>query len=136
MTLEELAAALPNGLHDAHLARLDLDYRGGKALLTLDICVGDPETDDIADRERMRPAEVVLHGLLFAVVEPPDCRAWAGAGSGALRIDVGDVPKGDRPRLPVIPGDAFMARLFVSPWNAFITLAARAATLRWSDGTA
>lgn len=135
MTLEEIAATLPNGLHDAYLIRLDLDYRGATARLALDVCVGDPEAGDKADRERMRLAEIVLQELVFAVIEPPDVRGLYPI-SDRLRIDLDDVPEEVRQRLPSVPCDAFMARLFVSPWNAFIILAARDAALRWSDETA
>lgn len=51
MTLEELSRSLPNGLHDAELHRVTIDYATRSVQLVLKAWVGRPEK-----REVYRPA--------------------------------------------------------------------------------
>ena len=128
MTLDELAASLPNGLHDAELAAVALDFTKREAQLSLDIWIGDDE-----EREAYRRAEIMLSGLAYWVSEPPDPRYPYGEPE-ALRIDAGPSTKlseSERSKLPPIPVDAFSNYIFVVDWNAFIYLAAQSAVLKW-----
>ena len=62
MTIDELDAFLPNGLHDAKLGKVAIDFTERTVRLDLNIWVGDEEK-----REAYRSAEVTLSGLLFWV---------------------------------------------------------------------
>lgn len=128
MTLDEMAASLPNGLHDAELATVAIDFTRGEVRLTLDIWIGDDE-----ETEAYRQAEVTLCGLVYWVSEAPDARYLYG-DTDAVRIDVGPLTQLDaakRAKLPPAPADAFSNYIFVADWNAFIYVAARSAALQW-----
>jgi hypothetical protein len=132
MTLDELAASLPNGFHDAELSAVAIDFSKRQASLTLDIWIGDMEERE-EEREAYRAAEVTLSGLIFWVSEAPDAR-YAYGEPKPLIIDAGpltELPPEKRPRLPPIPNAAFSNWLFVVDWNAFIYVAAEDARLKW-----
>jgi len=128
MTLDDLAASLPNGLHDAELRAVNIDFVRGVARLDLDIWIGDE-----FEREAYRNARIELSRLLFWITEPPDPR-YPFAEHGGLRIAAGplteDTPK-NRPSLPPVPPDRFANWIFVTDWNAFIFVAAGDASLEW-----
>jgi len=121
VTLEELEASLPNGLHDSFLLKLDLDYVTRTARLKLDIWVGDLGAAAEPARERRRAAIVELSGLQFCAIEPPDATypfttlPW---------IDVEETTVGPA---------GFESSLFVTQWNSRIRIAALDATLQWLD---
>ncbi len=71
MTLEELENSLPNGLHDAEVRKITLDYEHRQ--LTVDLAVWVGNMDEHRDlREAYKAAQVQISGLLFAVMEAPD----------------------------------------------------------------
>ena len=74
MTLEELAASLPNGFHDAYIKGISIDYVSGTASFDLELWVGDDSAERKEEREVYRDARVTLSDLLFCVIEPPDSR--------------------------------------------------------------
>ncbi len=128
MTLDDLTSSLPNGLHDAELRAVNIDFERGVARLDLDIWLGDE-----LELEAYRRGRIELSRLLFWVSEPPDPR-YPFAEPGGLKIDAGpltaDTPA-NRPALPAIPHDRFANWIFVSDWNAFIFLAAGEASITW-----
>lgn len=132
MTLQELERTLPNGLHGAEISKLEIDYVARVARLHLALLVGVPE-DPAPERDRMAPALLELTGLLFVVSERPDSRYPYGDPS-PIRITSSDDlgPFGD------LPPESFGTRLFIEHWNAFMHIAARAASLTWlsEDGPA
>jgi hypothetical protein len=71
MTLEELESSLPNGLHDAEVRRISIDYEHRKVTLELAVWVGKME-DPPDRREAYRDGRIEISGLLFMVIEPPD----------------------------------------------------------------
>ena len=128
MTLDELAASLPNGLHDAELSAIALDFAKREARLSLDIWIGDDEV-----LEAYQQAEVTLSGLIFWMSEAPDA-SYPYELAEAITIDSGplsQLPAEKRPQLPPITTTAFLNWIFVVDWNAFIYLAAEDASLRW-----
>jgi hypothetical protein len=128
MTLDELNASLPNGLHDARLGKLAIDFTERTVSLDLNVWVGDEE-----ERETYRPAELILSGLLFWVSEPPD-PSYPYALPRPLSIDAGpftDTQPKNQPALPPVPPGAFANWLYVRDWNAFVYVAARNASLKW-----
>jgi hypothetical protein len=125
MTIEEVLESLPNGLHDAHLLSINLDYAERVAELHLDIWVGNMSLDGKA-REARRPVVLKLSGLCYFVVEAPDSKydfhkrkpLWIDAGVESLASEVSSV------KLPEPPEGAFTFWIYVNDWNAFIHVAA------------
>jgi hypothetical protein len=130
MTLEELENTLPNGVHDAEIKSLSVDYEQRNHVLSVSVWVGD--MDDAPERrEAYKNARIEISGLLFLVMEPPDPSYPFKAGD--LEIDGCDLSKNfDRKLLESLPNDAFFRSLWVSEWNTFIHIAGRAAQIRWN----
>jgi len=133
MTLDDLSLSLPNGLHDAKLKAVTVDYEGREAKLFLDIWMGDLGAVSEAEREKYKQAEITLTGLIFWVCEPP-CAGYPYFANGRLTIDLGAIEALAKPPsmvLPPVPTDAFVNWIFVQDWNAFIYVAAGDAKLNW-----
>ncbi len=132
MTLEELENTPPNGLHDAEVTRISVDYQQRSLELDVDVWVGDMG-DAPEKREAYKRARIDISGLLFLVMEPPDPKY--PFKTGEFTIDGCNLSKNlDSKLLDSIPTDAFFRSLWVNDWNAFIHIAAREAQLVWSDG--
>lgn len=132
MTLDELAASIPNGFHDACLSTISIDYTKREVQLILDIWVAD-DVERPEEIETYRVAEVTLTGLAYWVSEPPDARSLF-LEPGALWIDSGPLDtleRKDSLHLPPTPAGAFANWIFVRDWNAFIYVAAEDARLEW-----
>jgi hypothetical protein len=97
MTLDDLAASLPNGFHDAKLKAVSIDYVNRRASLDLHIWIGDLDAAADSEREKYRPAQVKLSGLIFWVSEPP-CAGYPYDIGRELRIDVGTIQTPSTPR--------------------------------------
>jgi hypothetical protein len=128
MTLETIAAELPNGFHDAFLRRLTIDYADRRATLALNVWVGDVAVTTDAEREAYRPVTVTISGLLWCIIESP---AENGHGDDdGLSIDAGPLSSlKNKPTIPAVPDDAFAWWIFVREWNAFIYIAGTDASL-------
>ncbi len=133
MTLEELENTLPNGLHDAEVRRVAVDYENGKVTLELAVWVGNMD-DPPERREAYKNRRIEISGLLFLVMEPPDPKHPFKASD--LTIDGCDMSKNlDSALLRSLPADSFFRSLWVNEWNAFIHIAAKSADLVWlNDG--
>jgi len=128
MTLDDVVAELPNGLHDAFLRTLTIDYAARRATFTLRVWVGDPHAVIDAEREAYRPATIRISGLLWCIIESPE--RIDGLTAEELWIDAGpltDLKK--RPAVPSVPADAFAWWIFVQQWNAFLYIAGRTASI-------
>jgi hypothetical protein len=130
MTLKELEALIPNGLHDAYLKRLSVNYEARTAVLELDILLGYPEGATEEEREGYAHGEITVSGLRFCIVEAPE---YDEAEERALSIDAGpttpEVIQKYGWKLPPVPPDCFCHWLYVSNWNTFIHIAGRDARL-------
>jgi hypothetical protein len=128
MTLEELTAPLPWGLHDAYLESLTLDWPRATATLTVRLMMSEHQ-----DTERR--ARIDLAGLVFCSVDAPEIaphRGYTPAPPDGLRLaDAEGAAPGAV--LPATPEGCFVHRLFVNDWNRFIHLCARGASLTWLD---
>lgn len=130
MTIEEVFDSLPNGLHDAYLRSINLDYAQRVAELHLDIWVGDMSLDGEA-REARRPVVLKLSGLCYFVVDAPDSEydfhepkpLWIDTGVEPLASEISSV------KLPEPPDGAFTFWIYVNNWNAFIHVAATNASV-------
>jgi hypothetical protein len=133
MTLEELENSLPNGLHDAEVNKITIDYEHRRATVDLAVWVGNMD-DPPHRREAYKAAQVQIPGLLFVVMEAPDPRYPFG-DSTQLTIDGCDMRKNLRTELlNSLPPDAFVRSLWVNEWNGFIHIAARNAEISWANG--
>ncbi|HEY9403335.1 MAG TPA: hypothetical protein VIQ24_11770 [Pyrinomonadaceae bacterium] len=136
MTLEELADTLPNGLHDAQVSRISLDYLKREARFTLDVWVGDSSSQDEEMREAYRSGELKLSGLLYCAIEPPDA-SYPYAKADKLWVDAGALESANvRPtvKLPEpLPEVAFACWFFVQGWNSYIYVGAMEASLAWAE---
>jgi hypothetical protein len=127
MTLNELAEALPNGLHDALLHGYEVDLERRAVVLEVSLLMGDLRDTDPLTRERRERTRLVLEGVRFFHVERP-APGYPYAGSRPARVDVCE-PDPNHPLSKEQPAGVFVARLFVEEWNAFIHLAAEGAEL-------
>ena len=135
MTLDEVAASLPNGFHDADIKSISIDYVAGTATFDLEVWVGDESAAKEEGREVYRAAVLILSDLLFCVIDPPDPRyeyyekkaLWVDdASRGAASISTSVT-------LPTpLPENTFVYGFFVNNWNAFIHVAAMNARLEFS----
>jgi hypothetical protein len=131
MTLEELAAELPNGLHDSLLRSLSADGGDQRAEFILDVWIGDLHDAAAADRECRRPARLELLGLAYLVVDGPELRSQL-EGRSPVQIDLCGAD--DNPaRSRQVPVGGFAGRFFVTEWNSSIHFAAREARLIWIE---
>ena len=130
MTLEEVERMLPNGLHDAEVQRITVDYQQRKLTAELAVWVGD--VGDPPDRrEAYKDARLDITGLLFLVMESPDPR-YPYRNSSKLTIDGTDMRKNlDVDLLTSLPAAAFFRSLWVNQWNAFIHIAAEHSEITW-----
>jgi hypothetical protein len=135
MTLEELENTLPNGLHDAEVRSLTVDYSQRLLVLEMEVWVG--SMDDPPDRrEAYKTGRLEISGLVFLVMEPPDPR-YPYRIRSKLTIDATEVRKGLDPELlATLPPDFFFRTLWVNEWNACMHLAAKDAEMTWRNGGA
>ncbi len=127
MTLSELDATLPNGLHDAYLTGLSVCFEERTASLKMNLLVsGEGET------ARFAAAEIRLSGLLALVVDGPE-QLWDF--HGPLGVCSFETSEHQYPGLSRFPKD--VQRLFHSlyvedPWNSFIHIATTSAEVIWA----
>ena len=127
MTLEELAATLPNGFHDSSFKTIFVDYERHRATFGLELLVGTPDANDRAAMERVRDADLTLEGLQFLVLQRPDPREPVGEGYGADLIQAERLPDS----LKNSPDGCFVSGFFVNGWNASVYVSAKSASLKW-----
>lgn len=130
-TLEQIAEQLPNGLHDMHIETLALDFERRVATFRVSIWVGGP-SEVQEERDNMRNAELILEGLVFCVLDPPDASYPFDAPEALWSVDLCE-PDPEMPLSKTLKPGAFAGRFFVHQWNAFIHVAATNAILRWID---
>lgn len=124
MTFAELFESLPNGLYDADLRGLAMDYARGELVLDVDVGIGRMTG---ARQEIYRPARVTLGDVAFLTIDPPASGADLDAHTG-IRIDAGPgAAKGAK--LPEVPEGTAMAWVFLADLNRLLHFAARSASL-------
>ena len=130
MRIADLDSSLPNGFHDATLHSITARPEEGIVELGLEVSIGSIEGTP-EERDRYRPARLVLTGVTHFFIDPPGKghEPWAGVSM----IDLCDADPAVSQQLEA-PTGSFAARFFVSDWNAFIHFAAMDATLVWTDG--
>ena len=134
MSIVDLLDSLPNGLHDAELHCIDVDYVARTANFSLDVWIGDMSQEGTA-REAYRHAKVILTGLVYFVVEAPDSR-YAFHEARPLRIDAGVEKLASEASSVILPQQlpegSFTFWIYVTNWNSFIHVAATHASFEYS----
>jgi hypothetical protein len=130
-TLEAIEAALPWGLHDAYLERMEIDWVGQHLMLTVRVMIS--ERQDMDQR-----ALVTIAGLVFCAIDAPEidpARGYEPCPPHGLWIDVGTGAANEHARatLPPTPNGCFLSWIFVQNWNRFIHVCAQDATMTWID---
>jgi hypothetical protein len=137
MTFEELDDALPNGFHDAKIQKVAVDYVQRSAIMTMQLSVGTP---DSANPDEYRCATLVVSGLCYYSVEPPD-PTYPFLG-GSSPVNVAGYPEDPEKfpalngLLPAMPRGVTCYRFFVHEWNSFIHIAAKDVQVQWLESTA
>ncbi len=94
------------------------------------VFVGDVDAP-LEEREAYREGSLVISGLQFAVIEPPDAR-YPFSTPGASRIDACDMTKNlDPTLLQTLSEGAFVRSFLVNDWNAFVHVAGLSAEIQW-----
>ena len=70
MTLKEIEDLLPNGLHDAKLQGLAMDYEHAQLVLRVALLVGLPSQPH-PEKEAYRSGEITVQGVHFYSVDCP-----------------------------------------------------------------
>src|SRR5262245_44331541 len=127
MNLEQLEKSLPNGFHDAQIEEIIVDYVSRKAVVKMQLLVGNPDAAPEKEREAYKPAELRLSDVLYFVVDPPDPK-YKYAEKNGLWIDAGRADEESAPTSPIpldqLPTGASAYWFFVNDWNSFIHIAA------------
>jgi len=131
VNLHDVAADLPNGLHDSRLHTFSSDPERTRAEFVLEVWLGDLHSTVPAERERHRPARLELLGLGYLIVEEPDPR-YGPFGVSPVQIDL-CAPDDDVERARRVPADGFAGRFFITDWNSSIHFSALEARLIWLD---
>jgi hypothetical protein len=129
VTIHQLIESLPNGLHDAEIHRLSIDYTARTIECEVDIWIEDERIPG-SDIDFTRSARLIFADMEYCVIEPPDPRYPYDSGQ-PLMVDVADIDRADNPYPEARAEGAFRCRLFVNEWNSFLTICARTADLAW-----
>lgn len=129
VTIEELEKELPNGFHDAQIDSMLLDYRQRKMVIEMRLWTGDLTSKEKHERELSREARLIVTGLLFFIIEPPDPRYV-----GEQKVTISSSGSGSPPNRHIAvsaqtPENVFVHWFYVSTWNAFMHVAAESAQL-------
>lgn len=128
MTLGELENTLPNGLHDAELVAIQIDYSASEAIVVVNVDISD--SDNLRDGEpEYREARLRFLGLQFAAIDPPASPDFRG---GLSLISVGTGQPATAPSsVPPVAADRFLCWIFIVDSNSFVRIAARSVELHW-----
>lgn len=136
MTLIDIEESLPNGLHDAKVRRVEIDYENRTVRFSLLLWTGDLSSDDEATRERYEKGEITISDFIYCVIEPPDS-TYPFLNASSITIGAGsakeDPIKTETPLPQELPEGAFAYWFFVHEWNSFIHIAAMDASMKISS---
>ena len=134
MTLEEAVETLPNGLHDAELLNLKVNYEKRTAEFEFNAWTGDVHAQNEDERERYERVSVRLLGLKYLVIEAPDPVYDFESGTPV----VSGFSEWNGPASPLLQvsgqqGIIFYDKTFIRDWNSFLHVAAESAELKRSE---
>jgi hypothetical protein len=132
--MNELLRSLPNGLHDAELTAIAVDYARAEVTASVVVDLSDP--DDPSSEGRARNARLVFTGVSCLVVDSPemDPGDQTQAQLTVIRIDAetGQPETSPRPDLQA-PDSGFLCWIYLSSLNGFIRIGARDVRLEWTE---
>jgi hypothetical protein len=135
MTLQEIENSLPNGLHDAQIRRVDIDYEKRIVQFSLVLWTGDLSSEEESAREAYQEGELTIKDFIYCVIEPPD-PTYPYAGASTITIGAGSAteePIKTKTTLPQeLPEGAFAYWFFVNEWNSFLHIAGMDASIQLS----
>lgn len=132
MSPADILAQLPNGMHDASITDMRVEFGRRTVILDMQFWVGDLDADEEAKREAYRVGRLVLTGVVATRIDPPDPADRGSCFSLDEGIDVhgefGTYP-GELPA----PDDGLVRLWFyVENWNARMTFTARECSVEWA----
>lgn len=133
MTIGQVVDRTPNGLHDAYLLGISIDYGLRTASFRINWDVG---TVEPAATTEFKEGMLSVSGLQYLVIEPPwrDDRYEAPTyGYDEPSYIDGYVTRDDdvqRLNLPAISPNSSRYSLFVGAWNSFIHFAAESTEIK------
>ena len=122
--MEEVQYRTPNGLHDAYLLGLSVNYRKQVLSLELNWLIGTPDGGTEEEREGYQEGTLNISGLQYFVVESPRCELDEPSYIDGFATRVSDI---EQSALPDIPSNCFRHSLFVGESNSFIHFAGASA---------
>lgn len=130
MKFDELEHQLPNGLHDAELSTMHLNYPNRELTLVIGIDVSDSESGSTEISPMHRVGRLIFSRLEFVVIDPPN----SPHNKGDLEsIDGGSGEPATAPLHIQHSRGSFLCWFFLSASNNFIRIAAESVTLEWVD---
>jgi hypothetical protein len=119
MTIADIEDTLPWGFHETDLLTVRVDFSGQVAVFDLDVPMDERQMTS-------RRGQLVVEGLLFCVIDPPQKLV-----QGPAWIDSGNTPAGAA-KLPAVPAGAFLHWFFLHDSNSFIHVAGTATRFAWT----
>ncbi len=131
MTLEQVEGSLPNGLHDAQIQQLVVDYEHSRLTLRVFVLVGLPGQPR-PDRDSYRLGEILFQKLLFFSIDPPQVgSAFQQPGSVWFSYER-TAPEGTPAAVRQTLSPATQCySLFVHDWLSHIQIAADEVSFSW-----
>ncbi|HEX4311118.1 MAG TPA: hypothetical protein VHZ25_13880 [Acidobacteriaceae bacterium] len=134
MTLDEFDQTYPNGLVDAEVTKLTIDYQTRAAKFAMNLRGNLP---DEPNSQEYRQGILALRDFYYVSIEPPDSDhlfyprqqkiVVSGHPEDPSQFTLFESVK------PVLPASAFCCRLYVHDWNSFIHVAAEQGQFAWTD---
>lgn len=132
MTIEQIEASLPNGLHDAEIRTCSMDYENARLALGVSVLVGLP-VQPYPESERYRGGMLVFEGVLFYSVEFPrgdsSFRHPGAVGFSSERMPLEQIPAS---LASTVPPESQCCSLFVRDWLSHIYIAAAGVSFSWA----
>jgi hypothetical protein len=123
MTLDEFDQKYPNGLVDAEITALTIDYQNRVAELRLNLRCNSPDSSNSQEYAR---GVLTLRKFYYFAIEPPEpdhlYPMWPKLTVGGHPEDASKFPLFEHLK-PTLPAGAFCCRFYVHDWNSFIHVA-------------
>lgn len=131
MTLEEVDSSLPNGLHDARIQSVSMDYERRVLAMRLSVWVGALEAPP-PDRDRYSAGLLEFHGIAVFALEPPrpdSASRYPGALAFSWQRESRDSVG---PQVGAFVSSEHLAySLFIEDWLSSMVIVARGAGFQW-----
>ena len=128
--LGDLVSKLPDGIHDALLHSLHLDFVARVACFDFELAVGDPDAATLEERDATRRGRIVVEDLAYCALDPPDPHYRFAAAEPVWTSSL--YPEDPDAGLPKVEGMTAY-RFFVNDWNSFVHITGGNARLQWAD---